>query len=99
MPAESAVEDGLGGIADGLDRHVGVEEADNAAGAAFEPLVAPWESTDQAALAEHQFDVAAKIFRVQQAFLESPAMERKHVLAHPAARFLVRVFEGAEEIG
>ena len=70
----------LGRVADGFDRHVGVEEAQDAAGAALQPLVAPGEGADQAALAQHQFDVAADVLRVQQALLERPRVEREHVL-------------------
>ena len=62
----------LGRVADRLDRHVGVEETDDPARAAFQALVAPGKGADQAALAEHQLDVAAEVFRVQQAFLERP---------------------------
>ncbi len=76
----------LGRVADGLDRHVGVEEAQDAAGAALQPLVAPGEGADQAALAQHQFDVAADILGVQQALLERPRVEREHVLAHSGGR-------------
>ena len=77
---------GFGGVADRLDRHVGVEEADDAAGAAFQSLVTPGKRADQAALAQHQLDIAAEIFGVQQAFLECPAMEREHVLRARAGR-------------
>ena len=93
----SAPHDRLGRVTDRLDRHVGVEDADNAARAGFQALVAPGERADQTALAQHQLDVAAEIFRVQQTFLERPAVEGEHVLAHAAAGFLVGVFERAEE--
>ena len=89
---------GFGGVADRLHRHVGVEEANDAAGAAFEALVAPRKRADQAALAQHQLDVAAEIFRVQQAFLECPGVEREYVLRDAPAGLLVGEFKGAEEL-
>src|SRR5664280_1209174 len=94
----SAPQNRLRRVTDGFNRHVGIEEADDAAGAAFQAFVTPGEGADQAALAQHQLDVAAEIFRVQQALLERPAMEREHVLAHAAAGFLVGEFEGAEKL-
>src|SRR6185437_4094248 len=88
----------LRGVADRLDILAGVEEADDAARAAFEALVAPREGADQAALVEHQLDVAAEILRVQQAFLERPVVEWEHVGRHFPARALMRVLERAEEL-
>src|ERR1044071_2070238 len=67
----------LGGVAHRLDVLAAVEERDDAARAAFEALVAPRECADQAALVEHQLDVAAEVLGVQQALLERPAVERK----------------------
>src|SRR5215469_9321636 len=83
--------------ADRLDlRVVRVGERENAAGAAFQSLVPPDEGADDAALVEHQLDVAADILRVKQAFLETVIVEGKHVLLHQAAGSFVRVFECTE---
>src|SRR6266850_3381021 len=64
----------LRGIAHRLDVLSGVQERDDAARAAFEALVAPGEGADQAALAEHELDVAAQVLGVQQPFLERPVV-------------------------
>ena len=79
------LENCLGGIADRFDRHVGIEKADDAAGAAFKSFVAPGERSDDASFAQHHLDIAAKILGMQQAFLKGPAMEREHILPHFAA--------------
>src|SRR6266508_3704480 len=89
--------DRLRGVADRLDIVAGIEERDDAARTAFEALVTPRERADQGALIEHQLDVAAEIFGVQQALLERPIVEREHVGDDFAPGFLVRVFERAEE--
>jgi hypothetical protein len=47
----------------------------------------------------HQLDVAAEIFRVQQAFLEGPVVEWEDIGRNLAARFLVDVRESPEELG
>src|SRR5262245_2459631 len=94
----SRIHDRLRGVADRLHAVAGVEERDDAAGAAFEALVAPGERADQRTLVEHEFDVAAEILGVEQALLERPVVERKHVGHDPALGFLVHVFEGAEEL-
>src|SRR5215472_15347703 len=79
----------LGGVANRLDVLAGIEEGDDPAGTALEPLVAPGERTDQRALVEHQLVVAAEILRVQQPLLECPVVERKHVRHHAPLRFLM----------
>src|SRR5690242_988182 len=84
------LEDRFGGVADGFHRHVRVEEAHDPARAAFEAFIAPREGADQAALAEHEIDVPAEIFRMQQAFLERPIVERENVGRDFAARQFVR---------
>src|SRR5262252_6224737 len=71
--------DRLGGVADRFHAFAHVEEGDDAAGTAFEALVAPRERADQAALVEHELDVAAEILGVQQSLLERPIVEREHV--------------------
>ena len=76
---------------------VDIKEADDPAGAAFEAFVAPRERADHAALAQHHLDVAAEIFRVRQALLKCPVVEREHVGRDFPSGFLVRVFERAEK--
>src|SRR5215471_9086122 len=90
------LENGLGRVTDSFHGHIGVEEADNAARTPFEPFVTPGKCANHTTLAEHHLDVTAEILRMQQAFLESPAVEREHILLHPAAGLLVRVFERAK---
>src|SRR5262249_46337649 len=94
----SAAEDRLGGVAHRLDVLAHVEKRDDAARAAFEALVAPRKRADEAALVEHELDVAAEVLGMQQAFLEGPAVEGKYVGRDLAAGFLVHVVEGAEEL-
>src|SRR5215475_16066277 len=79
------LEDRLRSIPDSFDRHIGVEEANDAAGAPFKSFVAPGERPDDASFAQHHLDIAAKVFGVQQAFLEGPTVEREHILPHLAA--------------
>src|SRR5882672_9339491 len=95
---ESPAHDRLRRVAHALDIVAGVEEGDDAAGAALEPLVAPGERADQRPLVEHELDVAAEVLGVQQALLERPIVEWEHVGQDLAAGFLVRVLEGAEEL-
>ena len=59
ISADALWEDGFGGIADGFDIFARIQERDDAARAAFQPLIAPRERADDGALAEHQLDVAA----------------------------------------
>ena len=87
--ARSARHDRLRCVADRFDVIAGIEKGDDAAGAALEPLVAPGERADQRPLVQHELDVAAEIFRVQQPFLKRPAVKRRHVRGDPAAGFLV----------
>ena len=47
-----------------------VEQADDAARARLEPVVAPRKGADHAALVQHLLDVAADVLGVNQAFLE-----------------------------
>src|SRR5262245_24569564 len=87
-----------GGVSQRLDRCIaGVEERDDAARAGLEPLVAPREGADQAALSEHQLDVAPEVLGMQQAFLEGPVVEREHVGDDLSAREPVDVLERAEK--
>src|SRR5579872_6436079 len=58
-------QDRLRRIAERFHFVVGVEEADDAAGAAFQAFVPPRKRADDAAFVEHQLDVAAQILRVQ----------------------------------
>src|SRR5262249_46343693 len=94
----SAREDRLGGVADRLDVVAGVEEGDDAAGAALEPVEAPGERADQRALVEQELDVAAEVLGVQQPLLERPVVERKDVGDYPASGLLVHILEAAEEL-
>src|ERR1051326_2080869 len=56
---------GLGRGSDRLDRHVAsVEEGQDPARTAFQPLVAPGERADQAEPAEHELDVAADVLQI-----------------------------------
>src|SRR5471030_2542108 len=91
------LQDRLRRVAHRLHRHVRVEEADDTARTAFQALVAPREGANDASLPEHQFDVAAEIFGMQQALLERPVVERKYIGRNLSAGFLVRVMEGTEE--
>lgn len=53
-------------IADRLDRSIsGIEKRHDPARTAFQSLVAPRKRTNQAALIEHQFNIAAEIFGMQ----------------------------------
>src|SRR4030088_1310048 len=91
-------EDRLGGISHRLDVLSDVKEGDDAARAALQALVAPRKSADEAALVQHELDVAADILGMKQPFLECPTVEREHIGNHLASGFLVRVFETAEEL-
>src|SRR5579885_2367822 len=84
-------------IADRFNLLARIQEADDTARTRFQPLITPRKGADQATSAERKLDVAAEIFRVQQAFLERPAMKGEHVLPHLAAGLLVGEFEAAEE--
>src|SRR5262245_63692515 len=70
----SRTHDRLRGVADRLHAVAGVEEGDDAAGAALEALVAPGERADQRAFVEHELDVAAEILGVEEALLERPVV-------------------------
>src|SRR5207253_2241253 len=89
----------LGRVADRLDVLAGVEEGNDAAGTAFETLITPGKGADERAPVEHELDVAAQILGMEEPFLERPIMKGKDVGDDPAARLLVRVLEGAEELG
>src|SRR5215475_15986437 len=79
------LEDRLRSIPDSFDRHIGIEKANDAAGAPFKSFVAPGECPDDASFAQHHLDIAAKVLGMQQAFLKSPAVEREHILPDLAA--------------
>ena len=64
----------------------------------FEAFIAPRKGADDAALAEHAFQIAAQILGVQQSFLERVIVERKHVRADLSSGALVHVLERAEII-
>src|SRR3984957_7556382 len=102
MPAADASgsppEDRLRRVADRLDVLAGIEKRNDPAGRGFKPLVAPGKRANEAALVEHELDIAAEIFRVQQSLLEGPAVEGKDVGGHLAPGFLVHVVEAAEEL-
>src|SRR5262245_29050540 len=83
--ATTNLKDGLRSIADGLDRYVSVEKTHDAAGAALKTFITPGERANNATLPQHHFDIATQVLGMQQAFLKGPAVEREHVLLHPAA--------------
>src|SRR5580704_8259869 len=95
----SGTHDAARGVTERLDRCIaGIEDRQHAAWARFETLIAPGKGADDAALAEHDLEIAAEILGVQQAFLERVIVERKYVLPDFAPGALVHVFEGAEII-
>src|ERR1700733_5639850 len=95
----SRTNDAARGVAERFDRRIaGIENRQHAARARLKALIAPRKGADDAALAQHVFQIAAEIFGVQQAFLERVIVEWKHILPDFAPRALVHVFEGAEII-
>src|SRR5262249_57300706 len=93
----SVLDDRLRGISDGFDGHIRIEETYDAAGAALQPFIAPGKCAYHATFPEHHFDVAAEILRVQQPFLEGPAVKGKHVLPNFAPRLFVGEFKSAKK--
>src|SRR6185436_15591293 len=87
----------LCGVSDRLNRHVGVEEAHDAARTPFQTFIAPGKCADHTALSQHHLDVTAEVFRVQEPFLKCPVVEGEHVSRNLPAGLLVSVFERPEK--
>ena len=84
---------------DRLDGCVGrIWKRQDPARATFQAVISPRKRPHQTALAQHEFDVAADILRVQQPFLEGNIVERKHIGHDPSAGTLVNILEAAKEL-
>src|ERR1700692_1460846 len=73
-------------------------ETDDPARTGLEPFIAPRESADDGPLVQHQLDVAADVFRMNEPLLKCLRVKGKIILHDLSARALVRVRVLSEEV-
>src|ERR1700722_9804938 len=73
-------------------------KADDPARTGLKPFIAPRESADDGTLVQHQLNVAADVFRVNEPLLKCLRVEGKIILHNLSARALVRVRVLSEEV-